>query len=158
MINRANHLSNISIMPKYLKDYVTEFNYLFHQIYKCAQAQLSCDENHDCFYNFGNNARKFLESYLYFKYPNAQDKDDKLCRFFGDDVLASALANRINNEYSHLAGLFERSMLPIDVPEMKATAIFILKKIEEKDPEQYSAFLQSIGEGAVQVQDAPNKP
>ncbi|MAD01384.1 hypothetical protein CNQ84_06480 [Pseudomonas abyssi] len=145
IINRTDQVSDITLMPRYLKDYVTEFNFLFHQIYKCAHAQIECDENHDCYYNFGNNARKFLEAFLYYKYPNAVENDDKLARFFGDDALASSLTDRINNEFSHLAGVFERSILPIDVPEMKTTASFILRKIEEKDPDQYSALLQSIG-------------
>lgn len=145
IINRSDQRSCIVLMPGYLKDYVTEFNFLFHQIYKCANAQIECDENHDCYYNFGNNARKFLEAFLYYKYPNAKDKDDKLLRFFGDDALASSLTDRINNEFSHLAGIFERSVMPIDVPEMKTTANFILRKIKEKDPDQYEALLQSIG-------------
>ncbi|MDT9546641.1 MAG: AAA family ATPase [Chlorobium phaeovibrioides] len=145
IITRTDQVSDITLMPRYLKDYVTEFNFLFHQIYKCAHAQIECDENHDCYYNFGNNARKFLEAFLYYKYPNAVEKDDKLARFFGDDALAASLTDRINNEFSHLAGVFERSVLPIDVPEMKTTANFILRKIKEKDPDQFSALLQSIG-------------
>ena len=145
LIERCGSSSSLSLMPRYLKDYVTEFNFLFHQIYKCAHAQIECDENHDCYYNFGNNVRKFLEAFLYYKYPNAVEKDDKLARFFGDDALAVSLIDRINNEFSHLAGALERSVLPIDVPEMKTTAKFILRKIKEKDPDQYSALLQSIG-------------
>lgn len=145
IITRTDQVSDITLMPRYLKDYVTEFNFLFHQIYKCANAKIEFDENHDCYYNFGNNARKFLEAFLYYKYPNAVEKDDKLTRFFGDDALAASLTDRINNEFSHLAGLFERSVLPIDVPEMKTTANFILQKIKEKDPDQYTALLQSIG-------------
>ena len=135
-------------MPGYLKDYVTEFNYLFHQIYKCANADITADGNHDCFYNFGNNARKFLEAFLYYKYPNAKKYDDKLLHFFGDDALSSSLTDRINNEYSHLAGVLERSLMPIDVPEMKPAANFILRKIKEKDIDQYNSLLQSIGEQA----------
>lgn len=145
IITRSYQKSNISLMPKYLKNYVTEFNFLFHQIYKCSHEEVGCDGNHDCYYNFGNNARKFLEAFLYYRYPNAIENDNKLVRFFGDDVLASSLTDRINNEFSHLEGIFERSVSPIDVPEMKKTAEFILKKIEEKDPDQYSALLQSIG-------------
>lgn len=145
IITRADQVSDIILMPRYLKDYVTEFNFLFHQIYKCAHAQIGSDENNDCYYNFGNNARKFLEAFLYYKYPNSVEKDDKLARFFGDDAVAVSLTDRINNEFSHLAGIFERSILPIDVPEMKTTAKFILQKINEKDPDQYAALLQSIG-------------
>jgi wobble nucleotide-excising tRNase len=145
IVVRAEQVSDILLMPRYLKDYVTEFNFLFHQIYKCAQAKIEHDENYDCYYNFGNNTRKFLEAFLYYKYPNAVEKDDKLIRFFGDDALAALLTDRINNEFSHLAGIVERSVLPVDVPEMKTAANFILRKIEEKDPDQYSALLQSIG-------------
>jgi wobble nucleotide-excising tRNase len=145
IINRAGNTSSIALMPGYLKEYVTEFNFLFHQIYKCAHAQIDSDENHECYYSFGNNARKFLEAYLYYKYPNAVANDDKLYRFFGDDALACSLTDRINNEFSHLAGIFERSIMPVDVPEMKTTANFILQKIKDKDPDQYSALLQSIG-------------
>ena len=145
IITRTDQVSNITLMPQYLKDYVTEFNFLFHQIYKCAHAHIECDENHDCYYNFGNNARKFLEAFLYYKYPNAVEKDDKLARFFGDDALAASLTGRINNEFSHLDALIERSVLPIDIPEMNTTANFILRKIKEKDPDQYSDLLQSIG-------------
>ena len=48
MIIRTEQFSNITLMPRYLKDYVTEFNFLFHQIYKCAHARIESDENHDC--------------------------------------------------------------------------------------------------------------
>lgn len=146
IITRTEQVSNITLMPRYLKDYVTEFNFLFHQIYKCANVNIESCEDYDFFYNFGINARKFLEAFLYYKYPNALENDDKLARFFGGDALAASLTDRINNEYSHLAGIFERSIQPIDVPEMRTVAKFILRKIQEKDPDQYAALLQSVGE------------
>lgn len=143
IISRESEVSKIKLMPKYLKDYVTEFNFLFHQIYLCANAEADEESQHSLFYNFGNNTRKFLEAFLFYKYPNANN-DDKLTRFFGDNNQASSMTDRINNEFSHLEGLFERSMTPIDVPEMKKTAIFILDKIKEKDNDQYEALLISI--------------
>lgn len=51
-------------MPSYLRDYITEFNYLFHQIYKCRN-QGGTNEPHEPFYGFGNNLRKFLEAFLF---------------------------------------------------------------------------------------------
>lgn len=145
LITRENQSSKIKIMPRYLKDYVTEFNFLFHQIYLCSTANADDENQHNLFYNFGNNTRKFLEAFLYYKYPNAVEKDDKLTRFFGGNRQASSLTDRINNEFSHLEALFEKGMTPIDIPEMKKTATFILDKIKEKDNEQYEALLQSIG-------------
>lgn len=146
IVSREGEISKVKLMPKYLKDYVTEFNFLFHQIYLCANADTDDETQHSLFYNFGNNTRKFLEAFLFYKYPNALDRDDKLTRFFGDNRQASSMTDRINNEFSHLEGLFERSMIPIDIPEMKKTADFILRKIREKDNDQYEALLISIGE------------
>ena len=149
LILREKENSSIKLMPRYLKDYVTEFNFLFHQIYMCSIADTDNENQHNLFYNFGNNTRKFLEAFLYYKYPNAIDKTEKLTKFFGDNRQASVMTDRINNEFSHLEGLFERSMTPIDIPEMKKTASFIMKKIEEKDSEQYEALLISIGVNTV---------
>jgi wobble nucleotide-excising tRNase len=151
IIETSGDISSIKLMPGYLKSYVTEFNYLFHQIFKCANAgDAPAESEHDCYYNYGNNARKFLEAFLYYKYPNADEKDStKLERFFGDDSRSSLLTERIHNEYSHLAGVFERSISPVDVPEMKRSAQFILNKMKEKDADQYSAFMESIGNPVV---------
>ena len=92
-----------------------------------------------------NSARKFLEAFLYFKYPNANEKDhSKLVKFFDGYVRSKILIERVTNEYLHLAGVFERSMTPVEIPEMKTSAQFILNKINEKDPKQYSALLESI--------------
>ena len=147
LLNRERDESNLIIMPNYLKNYVTEFNYLFHQIYKCSIAEENDIDEHSLFYNFANNTRKFLEAFLFYKYPNADINDkDKLLKFFEGDKQAVTLADRIDNEYSHLEGLFERSMRPVDIPEMRTMAQYILKKIEEKDKEQYDALLKSIGE------------
>lgn len=145
LISRDKESSRIRLMPKYLKDYVTEFNFLFHQIYMCSNTDADDENQHNLFYNFGNNTRKFLEAFLYYKYPNSIDQIEKLTKFFGDNRQASTMTDRINNEFSHLEGLFERSMIPIDAPEMKKTAKFILDKIKEKDNEQYEALLLSVG-------------
>lgn len=146
IINRRDDWSSISLMPKYMKEYVTEFNYLFKQIYDCATIENITDENYTIYYNFGNNARKFLELYLYYKYPNKMEEHDRYVKFFGsEDKIPTILIERINNEYSHLAAILERGETPVEVPEMKKDAQFILKTIKEKDHEQYNALLESIG-------------
>ena len=131
-------------MPDYLRDYITEFNYLFHQIYKCTEIE-NANEEHECFYNFGNNLRKFLEAYLFYKYPVHQPIKDKLSLFFVEDQAAIDLTNRLDNELSHLEEIFDRSMRPIEIPEIPKLATYVLKKIEEKDPTQYDALMKSIG-------------
>lgn len=153
IVERSTSGSRISDMPAYLKEYVTEFNYLFHQIYKCATADFVSDMELDCYYTFGNNARKFLETFLYYKYPMLEDPKAKLVRFFGNDDLAAAFIERISNEYSHLQGVFERGSAPVDVPEMKRAAEFILKKVMENDLHQYNSLLTSIGVAGAAVME-----
>lgn len=149
MVERNGAASNIFLMPDYLKNYITEFNYLFHQIYKCRNQDLA-KETHEPFYSFGNNLRKFLEAFLFFKYPYHDDKNDALERikkFFGEDeTTAIALVNRLNNEFSHLESIPDRAFKPVEVPEISKVANFVLDKIYSADPVQYNALLKSIGE------------
>jgi wobble nucleotide-excising tRNase len=144
VVNREDRKSSIQMMPNYLKEYVTEFNYLFNQIYKCATIETVDDTNYTTFYNFSNSARKFLEIYLYYKYPDGATDKGKLERFFGDETIPSIFTDRINNEYSHLCGIFERGETPVEVPEMKTAATLILERLKQ-DREQYAALLESIG-------------
>jgi len=148
LIERNGGASAISLMPSYLKEYITEFNYLFHQIYKCRDAEYA-KVSHEPFYSFGNNLRKFLEAFLFYKYPhhdNQSDSFERMKKFFGDDDLAVALINRLNNELSHLESIFDRSMKPVEIPEIPKLANYVLDRIYEKDPHQYNSLVKSIGE------------
>jgi wobble nucleotide-excising tRNase len=149
MVERNGGTSNIMLMPGYLKNYITEFNYLFHQIYKCRNQDFA-KETHEPYYGFGNNLRKFLEAFLFFKYPYHDDKNDALERikkFFGEeDTTAIALVNRLNNEFSHLESMPDRAFKPVEIPEISKVANFVLDKIYSTDPAQYNALLKSIGE------------
>lgn len=146
IVERNGAASNILLMPDYLKNYITEFNYLFHQIYKCRN-QDSAKETHEPFYSFGNNLRKFLEAFLFFKYPNHSDFLERIKQFFGEDeATAIALVNRLNNELSHLEEIPDRAFKPVEIPEISTVANFVLDKIYSADPVQYNALLKSIGE------------
>lgn len=146
LIEKKNSVSEIQKMPNYLKEYATEFNYLFSCIHQCYKMTgFPNDENYHILYSFANNARKFLEIYLYYQYPNSLSNDDKLDLFFGEGQIPVFL-NRINNEYSHLSGGLERGgTMPIGLlSEAQLCAQAILDKIEEKNPEQFQALKESI--------------
>ncbi len=145
VIERNDKKSTIKIMPNYLKDYVSEFNYLFSQIYKCSTMENVDDSSYTAFYNFGNNARKFLELFLYYKYPDSTNPMDKMKKFFGDENIPAVFTDRLNNEYSHLSGIFERGESVVEVPEMNTAAKLIIERIKQ-DNDQYEALLNSIGE------------
>ena len=66
IVKRNFDSSAIFQMPIYMKNYFSEFNFLFHQLYLCASEENINDQNYNIFYNFPNNARKFLELYSIF--------------------------------------------------------------------------------------------
>lgn len=143
ILERTESNSAIKLMPSYLKNYITEFNYLFSQIYKCTQPIIG-DSDHEAFYNFGNNLRKFLEAYLFYKYPSHSSTEEKLGKFFGGDQLATELSNRLYNEQSHLEEIFDRSIKPSEIPEIPKLANYVLNTIKQKDPDQYNSLIESI--------------
>lgn len=149
MIERNGASSNILLMPSYLRDYITEFHYLFHQIYKCKD-QAAAADSHESFFGFGNNLRKFLEAFLFFKYPHHDDRNDafeRIKKFFGEEEdTAVALVNRLNNEFSHLEAIPDRSFKPVEIPEIAKVANYVLDKMYASDKVQYNALLKSIGE------------
>lgn len=147
LVSRKAASSSISLMPKYLKSYITELNYLFAEIHTCTDDANSAASYHS-FYNFGNNLRKFLEAFLFFKYPSGTVNNDKrLQLFFGDDVGAVAFLSRLTNEHSHLEEYVDRGMVPIDCAEIARTAKFVLGAMKAKDLDQYQHFLSSINAG-----------
>ncbi len=142
IIQRSGEFSSIQKMPKYLSEYATEYNYLFSRILDCSKIETVDDSNHDLIYNFGNIARRFLEIHLYFKYPDTSESSEKLRKFFGADIIACELINRLCNESSH--GSLEQAQKVGELPEFIPAAKKIIKKLQE-DSEQYKSLLMSIG-------------
>lgn len=143
---RTESGSVIELMPFYLQHYVTEFHYLFDQICACTDAS-NISEGHHCFFSFGNNLRKFLEIYLFFKFPFCEnsngDYNKRIERFFNDDPATEPMVVRLSNELSHGGEVFDRSIRPIEHAEISKMAIYVLSKVKNQDPEQYSDLLQA---------------
>ena len=131
--------SYIKKLPSHMSSKVTEFVFLFEQIYKVATED-ETEDNFSVFYNFPNNGRKFIEILLYFKYPDYHTRNDvKIRNFFGEEN--APFIQRINNEYSHGEDRFDRTRHPINTSEFKHDAEIILKTLYKKDPDQFNAFL-----------------
>jgi len=153
LVEGAVRGSRIELMPEHLKSYATEFNYLFKQIYKCRDEE-NAKTDPDCFYNFGNNLRRFMEAYLFYCFPcpaNSRERDGLIRELMGGDAAPAALYLRLANEFSHLQDHPDRSMRPVDVPEIPRLAEYVLDRIRERDVHQYNALLKSIGEEPVSV-------
>ena len=135
--------SRLILAPPYLKDYVTEFNYLFGQIHKCSVLPLTEIDEH-LQYNFGNNMRKFLEAQMFYKYPTMRmSNDQKLEKYFNDGITVT-LINRVINEYSHIGEQFERGMEPIDIDEIQKISQAVINQMKVNDNDQFEALLESV--------------
>ncbi|QOR67332.1 AAA family ATPase [Cytobacillus suaedae] len=139
--------SFISPMPAHIREYVTEFNYLFSEIYSLyketkGDRKRQLENTYNQFYNLPNNIRKFLECYLFYKYPNNESPLDNLPKLFEGNI--PTLLNRVINEYSHLVYI-DRGWKPVDVDEMERCVQLIIDKMRDSDPEQFYSLLESIG-------------
>lgn len=135
----------LRIMPKYLSKFVSEFNYLFseiHGFYADGSGSNIEDINssYNTFYNLPNNLRKFLEFYLFYKFPNNSGLNNLNKLFAEQDA---AFVNRIINEGSHL-NFVDRGWHPFDIPEMERCVKIVIDKIKEKDEVQYNELVASL--------------
>ena len=137
LIEKTNN-SDIKILPDYIRKYVTEFNYLFEQIFKNYN---NTNITVDSYYSLANNIRKFLDTYMYFKYPNNDSLMTKYYIFFGEEN--AILINRVINEFSHLENI-ERAKMPLDLLEIHKVINIIIENIKNKDKEQFEALLKSL--------------
>lgn len=131
-------------MPEHIRSYSTEFNYLFGQIYTtCNTNEADLSKTYSQLYNLPNNIRKFLEFYLFFKYPNNTEPLKNLDKLFGEHT--PSLINRIINENSHLTQI-DRGWKPMEeiIDETRSCAQLVLDKIKEIDPDQFAALVESI--------------
>lgn len=146
IVVRSEKGSLVELMPFYLRHYVTEFHYLFDQICACTDAA-NIAVDHHCFFSFGNNLRKFLEVYLFFKFPFCEnsngDYNRRIERFFDDDPATEPMVIRITNELSHGGEVFDRSVRPVEHAEISKMAVYVLGKVKASDPVQYADLLQA---------------
>jgi hypothetical protein len=125
-----------------MREHTTEYNYIFEQVYKCSQ-ELPIDGNYKDYYSFANNARKFLEIYLYYRYPS-DDFEIALKTFFGDDDISSILSCKLSNDGSH-SKVVENGLLPYHIAEAHKVACKIIEKLKTDNVSQYKSLLKSIG-------------
>ena len=142
MIERLKNTSQIKQLPSYIKQYGTEYNYVFSKIYQLATTE-DANLNDDIVYNFGNNLRKFFEAHLFFKYPTNKLTPEQKLEDLVKDYTDRTILNRLTNELSHLKEDIDRSMQVLDRLEMKKLAQAVLNILQANDTKQYDALIES---------------
>lgn len=142
LVSRSGGPSTLSCLPKTIKDFTTEYSHLFEKLVNATEVNLADNAGYSSLYGFGNELRKFLEIFLYYRYPDREFDLGVLQLFLGDNAKVS-LVNRVVNEFSHMIGRVERGAGPIDIPELVSAAKCVLDTIRQ-DRAQYEAFMRSI--------------
>ncbi len=143
LVSRQNNRSALTTLPDSIKRYFTEFSYLFEQILKVSEINVAVEDGYRQLYGFGNDLRKFLEVFLYYRFPDRDFSFEAIELFLGNEIKAS-LVNRVVNEFSHMVGRVERGGVPVDIPELVSAAQCVLESLR-RDQVQYASFLRSIG-------------
>lgn len=142
-----NIRSLITPMSHHLRENITEYTFLFKEIYSIilpvpGDKARRIENTYTQFYNLANNMRKFLECYMYYRYPNTENPLGNLDRLF--DYNIPELVNRVINEGSHLTW-GDRGTLPQDVVEAESVAKEILKAIKDRDQSHFDSLCESVG-------------
>jgi len=135
-----SYISTLRKMPRYIRINISEYLYLFDEIYNFANIEEK-SENYTKIYIMGNIMRRFLEAYVSTKYPHIDSPFKNLNLLFPDSIPYQV--NRLVQTFSHLQG-GSRVTLPIDSLELKETAIKIIEAIKLHDTIHFESLLNSI--------------
>ena len=128
-----NRKSTITPLPKILSDYNSEYYYLFDCLLSVRDKDSSIHKWH---YNFPNMARRFLETFLEFKYPGKATFSVALDAAEFDNQKKEGI-NRYLNKFSHRddPATYTRQVNPL--PEARQVAKYILDMVKKLDNNHY---------------------
>ncbi|GAB1366514.1 AAA family ATPase [Candidatus Cloacimonadaceae bacterium] len=128
----------LSALPTQLLKFDSEYHYLFSIIYQYANGNTSASDEQQLFY--GNIARKIIETFLEFKYPDGNELKDKYLRLKGFDEVKQMRIFRYINNVSHKALLedYEPALMSVT----KQVMIDVLDLIAYYDKVHYDSFVK----------------
>ena len=133
--------SIIEDLPKMLKDFKSEYNYLFSILKNFNEKEDKA--NFEFLYLMPNIVRRFLELYLYMKYPDGKEFKVKCEKFLKNKNMEKITNLKIIDEYSHEENIEHATRFP-DIYEVESCVNYILSIIEEKDEEHYKALCEYL--------------
>lgn len=125
----------ISKLDQLLKNYQSEYHYLFKTLY-----EFTSDGSIESVYHVPNLARKVLDTFLMFRVPNGHSTYAKLKELDFDESKKTAIY-QFTNVQSHITG---KGFDPSLVPETQKNVKYLLEMIEEVFPQHYKILVKSI--------------
>jgi len=146
--------SIIKNLPEVLIKFKSEYNYLFSILKDFYDSNNSeTKSSFELLYMLPNIARRFLEAYLFQKYPDGKKFKKKCTKFFeGVDKNKFQSTLKLLDEYSHEENPQHAYNFP-DIHEIEQSVSLILKTIQKKDIDHFNALCESIN-----VNNSPSTP
>lgn len=124
----------ILVLDKLLKDYASEYQYLFHLVKKGATAQ---GQELSELYGLPNVGRRLIEHFIAFKFPGGKGKEELFERMkkLGLDSKTLAVLNRFLNVHSHGDGVAaaEHDLSLLSETQKVMQAILDAMRAEDKE-------------------------
>ncbi len=131
--------STIKINSELIAQFNSEYAYLFSMIQNFQQTPTETNEN---LYHLPNIARRFVETYLNFKYMSRHNLDEKIDQLIKKNVDCER-ARKFMHYYSHSLST-DRVVKYPDLSECKAVIDIILNAIQADDPTHFSSLEDAI--------------
>ncbi len=142
VVSNNERYSIIENLPEVLRKFRSEYNYLFSIIKQFYENQNK--SNYDLMYILPNIVRRFLEGYLFQKYPDGSEFKEKCNKFFKSIELSEKrMILKLLDEYSHEENP-EHSLRFPDIQEIEQCVKCVLDMIKNNDVEHYNALCDSL--------------
>lgn len=149
IIKKSLNGSLLNLLPEYLEGRFSEYLYLFDKVREFSEKNSDGESSDgttkfDYYYSFCNIARKFLEIYLHFKYPDAGNLHEAVGKFFGNEHKKCKVVYKVINVFSHVGPKNIIGHGPEDIAEIPIIAQLILDQIKNTDKSVYDALYGCI--------------
>ncbi len=143
--NANNDYCTIENLPSVLLKFKSEYNYLFNILMQYNDSQDK--SSFELLYILPNIARRFLEAYLFQKYPDGKKFKDKCNKFFGNSESSEIKTTlKLLDEHSHEENPEHSQKFP-DIKELETSVKCILESLEQKDKDHFEALCESLKGG-----------
>jgi wobble nucleotide-excising tRNase len=134
-INEGNRVAKIDRLDPLLREYESEYQYLFNIL-----QNFNCDGTVASVYHIPNIARKVLEYFLMIMVPNNKNQYEKLEKIEFDENKKSAIY-KFTNDQSHITG---KDFDPSLVQECQNNVKHLIEMIKEVFPAHHKILIESI--------------
>lgn len=142
ILENGKKISRIENLPDILRKFKSEYNYLFSLLKKFADS--NDQSNFEMLYILPNIARRFLEAYLFYKYPDNKRFNEKCKQYFQYvEQNKKQTVLKLLDEYSHEENPEHIKRFP-DIEELQHCTKIILEVMRQSDVEHYNALCKSM--------------